>query len=261
MAIRPRKWLDRKLREYGYRRWSALAEIAGGLGPLRKRVLRDEAQALRRKLDLVLIRTDGLIEVGRDALGALHLPIGTDWRWRPGFMSAPIRPSGIASPESGDRLGEEAAVWHDCRDGGLILKQITNLRETDLSPFGLQMEVFAFSGSFLSLSIDLPNDALDGLTRSHILRLETGLSAERHMNVYARLNVLSGPNTDQVTHHLASLDQNAGGHQVTEFDLAYTEINEKRLQKIWIDLIFESPYMNALQLRELFVSRHLRAEF
>lgn len=261
MAIRPRKWLDRKLREAAYRRWSHVAEIAAGLGTVRKRSLREEALVLRRKLDLVLIRTDRRIELGREALSALHLPIGTDWRWRPGLMSTPIRPTGIASPESGDRLGEEAAVWHDCRDSALILKQISNLRETDLAPFGLEMEVFAFSGSFLSLSIDLPKDALSGLTRSHILRLETGLSAERAMNVYARLNVLSGPNTDQVTHHLAELGTSSGGHQVTEFDLAYTEINEKRLEKIWIDLIFESPFMNALQLRELFVSRHLRAEF
>jgi len=49
--------------------------------------------------------------------------------------------------------------------------------------------------------------------------------------------------------------------QVTEFDLAYIPMNEKRLEKIWLDLIFEAPRMNAVEIRELFFSRHLRAQF
>ncbi len=261
MAMRPRKWFDRVIRERAYRRWSDLADVAGGVGTARRRQLREDAVALRRKLDLFLMRSDGNVEHGRDQLNTMSLPIGTDWRWRPGFMSTAIRPSGIASPANGERLGEEAAVWHDCREGAMILKQVANQGATDLSPFGLRMEIFDFTGGFLAVSIDLPPDALAGLTRGHILRLETTLSVERPMNVYARLNVASGPNTDQVTHQLARLDGDVLGQQVTEFDLAYTEINEKRLEKIWIDVIFENPFMNALEVRELFVSRHLRAEF
>ncbi|WP_312529488.1 DUF6478 family protein [Paracoccus sp. (in: a-proteobacteria)] len=261
MAMRPRKWFDRVIRERAYRRWSDMAAATSGLGVVQRRNLREDAFALRRKLDLFLMHSDTHVERSRESLDALNLPIGTDWRWRPGFMSALIRPSGIASPQNGERLGEEAAVWHDCRESAMILKQVANLGVTDLSPYGLRMEIFDFSGNFLAVSIDLPPAALDGLTRSHILRLETSLSAERPMNVYARLNVLSGPNTDQVTHQVARLDGSALGQQVTEFDLAYTEINEKRLEKIWIDVIFESPFMNALEVRELFVSRHSRAEF
>jgi hypothetical protein len=44
----------------------------------------------------------------RAALDALHLPAGTDWRWRPGFMAAPVVPRGIARPEPGSRLGDQA---------------------------------------------------------------------------------------------------------------------------------------------------------
>ena len=51
------------------------------------------------------------------------------------------------------------------------------------------------------------------------------------------------------------------GQRVIEFDLAYTEINEKRLEKIWLDLILEAPRMSAVDIRELYLSRHLRAEF
>lgn len=261
MAMRPRKWLDRVTRERAYRGWADLARSKLEFGLSRQRSLRDEALALRRKLDLFLMRTDQRRDLARESLDALHLPEGTDWRWRPVFMTSIIRPTGIAAPENGERLGEQAAVWHDCPERALILEQIENLRATDLSPFGLRLEVFGFSGSYLSVSIDLPDRALDGLTREHILRLETGLVLERDMNVYARLNVANGPNTDQVLHQIANLAPGTQHQQVIEFDLAYTAINEKRLEKIWIDLIFEAPYMNALDIRELFVSRHLRADF
>lgn len=261
MAMRPRKWLDRVARERAHRGWAELARSKLDFGSGRRRALREEAIDLRRKLDLFLMRTDQRRDLARESLDALHLPVGTDWRWRPIFMTSPIRPTGIASPENGERLGDEAAVWHDCAERALILEQIQNLRATDLSPFGMRLEVFGFSGSYLAVSIDLPVVALDGLTRGHILRLETGLGIERDMRVYARLNVANGPNTDQVLHQLAGLAPGQQSRQVTEFDLAYTEINEKRLEKIWIDLIFEAPFMNALEIRELFVSRHLRADF
>ncbi|MEF9605251.1 DUF6478 family protein, partial [Paracoccus sp. PXZ] len=156
---------------------------------------------------------------------------------------------------------EGAAVWHDCPERALILEQVATTGATDLSPFGLRLEVFGYAGSFLSLSIDLPASALQGLTRSHILRLETGVLAERAIRVYARLNIGHGPNIDEVTLQLHSFEPGLYSRQVTEFDLAYTQMNERRLEKIWLDLIFEAPRMNAVEIRELFFSRHLRAEF
>ena len=261
MAFRPRRWLDRMMRERAQRGWSELARARPDVGNARRRVLRDEAVALRRKLDLFLMRTDRRNELATHNLDALHLPVGTDWRWRPDFLSAPIRPTGIAAPENGATLGGQAAVWHDCPERALILEQIPNLRATDLSPFGLRMEVFGFRGSYLSVSIDLPPSALDGLTINHILRTEIDIAIERPMSVFARLNVANGPNNDLITHPVSDLSPGSHGPRIIEFDLAYTEVNEKRLEKIWLDLIFEAPYMNALSIRELFVSRHMRAEF
>lgn len=105
----------------------------------------------------------------------------------------------------------------------------------------MRLEVFGFSGSFLSISIDLPTEALEGLTSNHILRLETSLVVERPLNVYARLNVGHGPNTDELLQQLRGMDAGLQSQQVVEFDLAYTQMNEKRLEKIWLDLIFEAP--------------------
>lgn len=261
MAMRPRSWLDRITRERAARQWSEMAESVEYMGPSRIRRLTEEALALRTSLNRFMMRGDRKSAVSRAALDSLQLPGGTDWRWRPGFMAGQISPRGIAAPAAGTRLGDRAAVWHDCTEQALILEQVANPRATDLSPYGLRLEVFAFSGSFLSLSIDLPTEALDGLTRNHILRLEASLVVERPLNVYARLNVGHGPNTDELLQQLRSMDAGLQSQQVIEFDLAYTEMNEKRLEKIWLDVIFETPSMNAVEIRELFLSRNLRAEF
>ena len=47
---------------------------------------------------------------------------------------------------------------------------------------------------------------------------------------------------------------------MVEFDLAYSKINEKRVEKLWVDLIFEGPEMNQIILRDVTFSRRPRAE-
>ena len=44
-----------------------------------------------------------------------------------------------------------------------------------------------------------------------------------------------------------------------EFDLAYSTLNEKRVEKAWVDIIFEGPQMNQVVLRDLTFSRRPRA--
>lgn len=221
--------------------------------------LRQEAVSLRRNLDLFIMRADARGNRARQSLNSLPLPPGTDWRWRPGVFSGPLSPAGIAAPESGQALGPEVALWHDCPAQSLVLRQNSNQRATDLAPFGLHLEVFGFAGSYLSLSVELPETALEGLTRNHILRLETSLQTEQPLIIYGRLNIGHGPNTEQLLQQLSETTPDQLAHGLTEFDLAYTEMNERRLEKIWLDLIFEAPRMNAIDIRDLFLSRHMRA--
>ncbi len=47
---------------------------------------------------------------------------------------------------------------------------------------------------------------------------------------------------------------------MVEFDLSYTNLNEKRVEKIWLDLIFEGPEMNQVTVRDITFSRLPRAE-
>jgi hypothetical protein len=53
------------------------------------------------------------------------------------------------------------------------LRQLRNQREEDLAPYGMRMDVFKLDGSFLSLVIDLPSGAINGLTRNHLLRISS----------------------------------------------------------------------------------------
>lgn len=260
MAMQPRRWVKNQVRARAARQWAEFADTADGLGMGRLRALQDEAGGLRRSLDRFMGRARPRLDGAARALDVLNLPGGTDWRWRPSFLSSPISPTGIAAPENATRLGDEAAVWHDCQARALILRQTSNRSAADLAPYGLLLETMGFSGSYLSISIDLPAQALVGLTRSHIVRLDATLSVERPMSIYGRLNIGHGPNTDELLRHLGDLVPGVTENLVIEFDLHYVEMNEKRLEKLWLDLIFEAPQMNAVRLRDVFLSRHLRAE-
>lgn len=261
MAFRPRRWIERRVREAASRQWTEFSEMADLLSQARLNYLRGQALSLRTVLDRFVMRAERRAVRSRAALDLVRLPGGTDWRWRPDLLSGLVSPRGIAAPASGTRLSEKAAIWHDCAERALILQQVANTRATDLSPYGLQLEVFGFSGEFLSLAIDLPVDALNGMTRNHIIRLETAIEVEGPMRVFARLNIGNGPNTEEILHELVDLQPGQTSEQVVEFDLAYTEMNEKRLENIWLDLIFEKPQMNSAHIRDMFLSRHMRAEF
>ena len=203
MAFRPRRWVANRVRRRAAAQWSDMAVQAGGLSRHALRSLQSEAQDLRRSLDRFLSRAQLRLEGAARSADVLNLPAGTDWRWRPSFLSSRITPAGIAAPVSGERLGEEAAVWHDCSARALILRQMPNRNAADLAPHGLQLETLGFTGSYLSVAINLPPDSLDGLTRSHIVRLDATLGVERPMSIYARLNIGHGPNTDELLRHWA----------------------------------------------------------
>ena len=118
------------------------------------------------------------------------------------------------------------------------------------------MDVFAFAGSFLSLVIDAPKAACDGLQRRHIVRVNIVIETEKPLEVFSRLNIKHGPNTEQLV-----LELPLGKEDVmVEFDLGYFDINEKRVERMWLDLIFEGPEMNQITMRDITFCRYPRAE-
>ncbi len=236
--------------------WSRAANAASvtDLSTLRQR--RNEARILRQKLDELTHVADSRLALPRIGSSSFPKPPGTDWSWRPQLWRGALPFKGISAVESKTKLGDEVTVFHDCQISELTLRQLRNTREADLAPFGLRMDVFKFDGSFLSLVLNLPDKGCKGLLRSHLLRLEAIVEVEKPLEIFARLNVRHGPNTEQIVRELPLYDDSI----VVEFDLAYTNLNEKRVEAMWVDLIFEGPEMNQVTIRDVTFSRSPRAE-
>jgi hypothetical protein len=238
------------------RRWARAARAAEETDLPTLARQRSGALRLRRHLDRLIHRADARLGQPRTAAGAFPRPHNADWAWRPAPWQGRLSLPGLTGVEGRAALSEEVTLFHDCPRAELSLRQEPNFEPGDLAPFGLRLEVYGFEGSFLSLVLDLPPEALRGLTRDHILRLDAQLTLERPLEVFARLNVRNGPNTEQIVRELPRHEN----HHRVEFDLAYSNLNEKRVESAWIDLIFESPQMNRVALRDLTLSRRRRAQ-
>lgn len=231
-----------------------------GLGPVALSDLRHAARDERRAIDRFLLSSDAAVHRNRAQLSAMPLPEGTDWRWRPPLFSAPLDPPARVAPPNGEGLGDSAQVFHDCDLRAMVLRQVPNRRATDLARYALGLEVLGFAGGFLSIAIPLPADALAGLDRGHVIQLDTQIEVERPVEIFARLNIVNGPNTDRVQAHLAWMQPGQVNVHVSGFDLAETEISAERIESAWLDLILDGPAMNMVVIRDMVLSRHRRAE-
>ncbi|MDT0681389.1 DUF6478 family protein [Roseicyclus sp. F158] len=256
MAGRFGSGIDRIAERRALRRWRRAADAAPTMEPADLKRARGEARVLRREIDRVLHAAEGRLGLSGQAHGAIQKPLGTDWAWRPELWTGPVHPPGLAAIESRQAVGSELTVFHDCRVSELSLRQVRNTGALDLAPFGLRMDVFAFDGSFLSLVLNLPEDAASGLTRRHLLGLRIAAETEKPLELFARLNVRHGPNTEQLVREIPLGREEA----MVEFDLGYSDLNEKRVEQAWIDLIFEGPELNQILIRDLTFTRRRRAE-
>lgn len=238
------------------RHWNRVADMAPSQPLSALRSQRGQARQLRRQLDRLIHEAESRLALPLIGSNAIRRPLGADWAYRPVLWRGPLDVPGAASVESRTAIGDEVTVFHDCDVSELTVRQTRNTRESDLAPFGLRMDVFRFDGSFLSLVLELPEDVVQGLTRRHLLRMDAVVEMEKPLEIFARLNVRHGPNTEQIVRELPLHDDDV----FVEFDLAYTKMNEKRVEKVWIDLIFEGPEMNEIVLRDLTFSRRPRAE-
>jgi len=186
----------------------------------------------------------------------LPKPHNADWAWRPELWRGPLSNLGLSAVQTRAMLGNEVTLFHDCEYSELTLRQLRNLREADLAPYGLSMDVFRFDGSLLSLVVDLPAGGVEGLKRTHLIRMDMIVELEKKIEIFARLNIKNGPNTEQIVREI-DLTQD---QTMVEFDLAYSSLNERRVEGAWIDLIFEGPEMNQIVLRDLTFSRRPRAQ-
>lgn len=238
------------------RRWDRAARAVSTLDAARLKLLRQRARSLGRRIDKVLHVADGRLALPLAGQAAIRRPMHSDWAWRPELWQGPIKPNGVAMVENKTPIGREAKLFHDCALSELSVRQLRNTRAEDIAAYGVRMDVFQFDGSFLSLVIDLPDEGVQGLTRRHVIRLEIRIETEKPLEVFGRMNVRHGPNVEQLVREF----DGSNGEYVIEFDMAASRLNESRVERAWVDLIFEGPEMNAITLRDVTLSRRPRAE-
>jgi hypothetical protein len=250
------RFLGSKIYARGLMRWAQAARDAATADLPSLRRQRSKARVLKSHLDKLIHVADERLALPMIGSNNFARPHNSDWAWRPELWRGALPTPGLSSVQTKSTLGNEVTLFHDCEHSELTLRQLRNLREADLAPYGLRMDVFRFDGSFLSLVIDLPDGAVNGLKRNHLLRMDVIVEMEQPLEIFARLNIQNGPNTEQLVRELPLGDDNIS----VEFDLAYSNLNEKRVEKAWIDLIFEGPQMNQFILRDMTFSRRPRAE-
>ena len=255
MAGKTNTFIDKLMHKSAMRRWANAARNANNTKISDLRSLRTSARLLRSHLDRLIHTADERLAL--PALGSTSFPRphNADWAWRPELWRGPLDKPGVSSVQTKSEIGNEVTLFHDCALSELTLRQLRNQREEDLAPYGLRMDVFKFDGSFLSLVIDLPHEAVQGLRKTHLLGMNTIVEMEKPLEIFGRLNIRHGPNTEQIVRELPLNEEDV----TVEFDLAYSKMNEKRVEKAWIDLIFEGPEMNQITLRDLTFSRRPRA--
>lgn len=256
MARKLETLLDRILHRRALRRWDQLASLAENAGLDQLRQMRNRARQMRRQLDRVIHTAEHRLALPVIGPNPIRRPMGSDWVWRHDLWRGAIPVPGASSVPSRAQICDGATVYHDCRRSELTVRQIRNTREADLAPFGLRMDVFRFDGTFLSLVLELPPEAAQGLKLKHLIRVDAVVEMEKPLEIFARLNIKYGPNVEQIVRELPL----AAEEVMVEFDLAYTRMNEKRVERLWVDLIFEGPEMNQVILRDVTFSRRPRAE-
>lgn len=248
--------LDRYIQRKALGRWKRAAQRSDQIALPDLRRQRDEARQLRGQLEQVIQKADRRLIKPLIGANQFAKPLGTDWSWRPDLWRTPLFRKGVASAPRKARMDGQVTLFHDCNRAEIGVRQVRNRRDKDLAPFSLAIEAFDFQGSFLSLSVELPTEAAVNLTRQHLMRVHTMIECERPTIVFARLNIQHGPNSEQV---LRELDLSAAEIAV-DFDIAHLDLNERRIEKLWLDLIIDQPAMNRVVLRDLTFCRYHRAD-
>lgn len=249
-------FLDRFGVSQTMRRWTRTLQSPGTVSTRDLAAMHGQMRAARDGIDTLAARAQSELLLRVQGDDGIDRPDQCDWAERAAPWRQVLRPRGHVSPGSPHDIGGGVTLFHDAAIADLSLRQDTAPAGIPGPDFGLVLEVYRFDGSFLSLVQDLPDAALQGLTLNHFFAVHLRVAREQPIEIYARLNVQHGPNQEQIVRQVDFRDDTGRA----EFDLAYTKINEKRLEKAWVDLILEGPEMNRLAIWDMVLLRAPRAD-
>ena len=237
-------------------RWRRTLKAADKMSTPALETLTKDITRLRDELDDMGSTAASALRNRPDRAQDFERPDQCDWAVRPDVWVNSMRPRGIVSFASAQKLPGDITVFHDANIADISLRQDPAPASLNGPLFGLVFEIYRFDGSFVSLVQDLPKSALVGLTRNHYIAVSLHMAFDQPIECYARLNVQHGPNTEQLVRQIEVKDETA----TAEFDLAYSNINEKRLDRAWLDLIIEGPSMTQIAIWDMVLLRALRAD-
>ncbi|MEM6938949.1 MAG: DUF6478 family protein [Pseudomonadota bacterium] len=237
-------------------RWKARADEVASTDMAALDARRAQARLLKSHLTRLIEAADARLTARyADAMPA-QAPLNADWAWRPPLWTKPQGLLGQSELATGSQICDGLKMFFDGPTAELCISQTDALARAEGGPFALALDIYAFEGSFLSFVIDLPQEATDGMTTNAVVQLDFELQLETPIEVFSRLNLCYGPNTEPlVQDHVAEQST-----QRAEFDLAYSALGQNRVERGWIDLIFQHPRMNQIVIHDLCVSRRPRAQ-
>jgi len=236
---RPSGVLTRALRRRAMRRMPL-----PGLARMRNRLLAERAET-----GALLTEVEARIEAAAPAT-PIPRPLHADWVWRPEPWVARLSPAGLVAPESGARLAENLAVYHDCPLRETAVRQIAGIAGP--APLALAVDVFGFAGRFLSFAVDLPATGCARLGADSIVAVTPAVESCAPVATVARLNLRQGTDHRSLTRGVVS-------GAAAEFDLAAAGLDGRPVAAAWLDLIFEAPGRNRIVVLDLVLTRRPRA--
>jgi len=171
------------------------------------------------------------------------------WIHRVDLFADPISPRGHAPLTNATQISDTVTAFTDDPDAEIGFRQNTNPN----GGFSAIFDVHHLAGSFFSLAIGLGPKVANTLSKSDLIRVRLDFRSEQEIEIHVRLNLRSGPNTEQ------TIVKFHAGHDV-EFDLFYIDFDPKRMNDAWIDVLLPPQVGNRFELTELVVSKLPRAE-
>ncbi len=247
------RWLQQLGKTARRARWRDRISRIATMSPAELRRWRAEARAQRHEAGQFLtLAEQRLARLSADA--APRLPGRPDVVWRPALWRAAILPAAHVGAAGGP-LDAEVGFFHDCPLKQSIVRQVRNDGDAAHPPYGLSVEVFGFRGSYFSLSCGLPLPEFAGTGARHVIAVRA--EVEGAVALGARLNILHGPDKAEV---MAGMRRD-GALAEAEFGLGAMDLNERRIERIWLDIFLQDPGMSRVVLRDLVLSRRLLAGF
>ncbi len=184
-----------------------------------------------------------------DVPEGFHVPPKTQWGFTPSLQSGITQGGVPGNILTGTVLGPHVTLHHG-GDGAQF-----SIEQTDDYGTGLVFDFADFSSDFFSLAFEIPQDGVKDLGRQDLVRFALRTQTSEPFEAYARLNLCHGPNTEQIVRPI-----NIGaGESFAEFDIFYTDYEQKRAANAWIDLIINDPAHKRITLEHVIILRRVRA--